>query len=200
MSSTHQDENILSHDYDGIREYDNPTPGWWHAIFLGCTVFAVLYLIFFHISPMGWTIFEQQEATAKRINDKAAAVLKATYGSLAPDQPNLLRLSADTNARAAGKAIFEGRCAACHMPDGRGLVGPNLTDDFGKNIKTPEDVYKTVSGGVAGTAMIAWEPQMGRDDVVLAAAYVISLRGTNVAGGKAPEGEPLPEWPKPAAE
>ncbi|MBK7406315.1 MAG: c-type cytochrome [Phycisphaerales bacterium] len=200
MSSTHQDDNLMAHDYDGIREYDNPTPGWWHAIFIVCVLFAGAYLLFFHLSPYGWTIFDQQDATAKRINDKAQAILKATYGSLTPDQDNLVRLSGNTNALAAGKAIFEGRCAACHMPDGRGLVGPNLTDDFAKNYKMPGDIYKVVSGGVPGTAMVAWEPLLGRDDVVLAASYVISLRGAHPANPKAPEGEPLPEWPKPAGE
>ncbi len=31
-------------------------------------------------------------------------------------------------ALAQGRALFAARCAACHAPDGRGLVGVNLTD------------------------------------------------------------------------
>ena len=28
-----EQDRLLDHDYDGIREYDNPMPRWWVAIF-----------------------------------------------------------------------------------------------------------------------------------------------------------------------
>ena len=35
-------DQLLDHEYDGIQEYDNPCPGWWHAIFLLTVLFSVV--------------------------------------------------------------------------------------------------------------------------------------------------------------
>ena len=35
----------------------------------------------------------------------------------------------DVGEIAAGKEIFVKTCAPCHLADGGGVVGPNLTDD-----------------------------------------------------------------------
>lgn len=195
----HHEPQVLDHNYDGIQEYDNPTPGWWNLIFYGAIVFSVLYIIFFHFSPYGWTYADQMKWRQAAIAKRQQAAAKASYGSLEPARDNLMRLSANKAALDAAKGLFMGKCAACHTQTGGGLVGPNLTDDVAKNIKQPEDVFKVISQGVTGTAMPAWEPQIGKDDCVLLAAYVIALRGTNVEGGKAPEGEPMPQWPAPRA-
>ena len=34
------ESRLMAHDYDGIREYDNPLPGWWSAVFAATFVFA----------------------------------------------------------------------------------------------------------------------------------------------------------------
>ena len=199
MDRESHEPQVLDHNFDGIQEYDNPTPGWWSLIFYGAMVFSVLYFLFFNFSPYGWTAQDQMNWQKAAMEKRAAATAAASYGSLEPTQSNLMRLSVQPAVIKTAKNLFNGRCAACHTQNGGGLVGPNLTDNVAKNIKMPEDVYKVVSGGVPGTAMIAWEPQLGKDDCVILAAYVISLRGTNVQGGKAPEGEPMPAWPAPPA-
>ena len=199
MDQESHEPQVLDHNFDGIQEYDNPTPGWWNLIFYGAMVFSVLYVLFFNFSPYGWTAQYQMKWQKAAMEKRAAATVAASYGSLEPTQSNLMRLSVQPAAIAAAKKLFSGRCAACHTQNGGGLVGPNLTDNVAKDIKMPEDVYKVISKGVPGTAMIAWEPQLGKDNCALLAAYVISLRGTNVQGGKAPEGEPMPAWPAPPA-
>ncbi len=204
MSTTPNDpgrgDKLMTHDYDGIREYDNPTPGWWHAIFIGSCLFALVYFAAFHLSPWGtrWGAHARHD----RAVAAAAAASLAQLGPLAGDEATLMSLSTKELALSKGGAIFATRCVACHRTDAGGMpaLGPNLTDDYGKNIKTPEDIYRTVTTGVAGTAMVAWLPQMGKDDCVLAAAYVISLRGTNVPGGLEPNGEEMPAWPAPVAD
>ena len=40
-------DRLLEHDYDGIKEYDNPLPGWWRAIFWGSAVPALLWGVAF---------------------------------------------------------------------------------------------------------------------------------------------------------
>lgn len=201
MSTEHNDpghgDRLMTHDYDGIREYDNPTPGWWHAIFITSVVFSVLYFLVFHMSPIGdkWEVHARHDAAAKR----AAAASLERLGELTSDEAKLMSLSVNEAAVGMGRAVFAGTCATCHRADGGGMpsLGPNFTDDFGKNIKMPEDIYNTIVNGIPGTAMQSWKSQMTEEDMILAAAYVISLRGTNVADGKEPEGERLPEWPAP---
>lgn len=46
-------DELLDHDYDGIREYDNPLPPWWINMFYITIVWAVLYLLYFHITEWG---------------------------------------------------------------------------------------------------------------------------------------------------
>ena len=89
-----------------------------------------------------------------------------------------------------GAKIFATRCASCHAEDGRGLIGPNLTDNYQMHGMTRMDVFKTVRGGVPGTAMPAWSEQMPAPDVVSVSAYVIAMRGANVKG-KEPQGQPV---------
>ena len=204
MSETPNDtgrgDKLMTHDYDGIREYDNPTPGWWHAIFIGSVLFSLLYWGVFHLSPWGdkWGVYARHDNAEKA----AAAAAFAQLGELNSDTDTLMRLSTKEAALTKGAAIFATKCIACHGTNAGGMVGLglNLTDDYGKNIKTPEDIYNTVANGVPDTAMIANLPQIGRDDCILVAAYVVSLRGTNTPGGLPPEGEQMPAWPTPPSE
>lgn len=81
-----------------------------------------------------------------------------------------------------GAAIFKEKCVACHAANGEGLVGPNLTDNFQIHGATRRDIYLTIRGGVAGTAMIAWGDQLSLPESNAAAAYSAALRGKKLAG------------------
>jgi cytochrome c oxidase cbb3-type subunit 3 len=191
-----RDDNLMSHEYDGIREYDNPTPGWWHAIFIGSVVFSIAYFLVFHISPQGPAL--RPEARHAAATERAAEASYGRFGELTGDRARLVELSANTEAVATGASIFSANCAACHGQQGEGLVGPNLTDDFAKNVKMPEDVYATVMSGIVEKGMPAWAVPLGKNNAVLVASYVVSLRGKNVQGIKPAEGEEMPAWPAPA--
>ena len=188
-------DKLTGHNYDGIREYDNPTPGWWHAIFIGSIVFSVAYFAVFHLSS--WQDDLTPETRHARATERAAAESFALLGELTADGPSLMRLASSEIAVGKGRAIFNGQCIACHGPNAGGVpgLGLNLTDDAGKNVRTPEDVYRTIAEGVTGTAMLPWGPVIGEDDSILAAVYVISIRGTNTPGGLPPEGDLMPAWP-----
>jgi len=96
----------------------------------------------------------------------------------------------DAASLESGKAIFQTNCIACHMADGGGGIGPNLTDNYwilGAGIK---NVYQTISeGGRSGKGMIPWKTTLSPEEMQQVASYVLSLQGTTPANPKDPEGE-----------
>lgn len=180
---------LMAHSYDGIREYDNPLPGWWRAIFWGSIVFAAGYFVWFHIAGYGQTPAQKYEAALAEYNGKKQ--LREAADAANVNEELIKRDAGDSNVTAHGAEIFASRCASCHTADGRGLIGPNLTDLFQLHGTTRMDIFNTVRTGVPGTAMPAWGEQMAASDVVAVASFVVTLRGKNVAGGKAPQGQPV---------
>lgn len=188
-----EEPHILDHAYDGIREYDNPLPGWWSSIFIGTIVFSGFYLLYFHVVGWGATPDDKYRGALVEYDGKRDVRERAELASI--DEKTLAERVADPEVVARGTKVFAERCASCHGAAGNGLIGPNLTDEFQRHGSTRLDIYKTVRGGVAGTAMIAWGDQLPPADLVAAASYVITLRGTNVPG-KQPEGLPVGPFAK----
>jgi cytochrome c oxidase cbb3-type subunit 3 len=182
---------LTDHEYDGIREYDNPTPGWWYWLFGGSVVFSVLYLVFFHFSVAGWTV---EDAWS---NDQRAEFVRifGSVGELKKDDQSILKQRDNPQFMTIAKAAFIGNCSACHAKDGGGLVGVNLCDDTFKNIKNVSDIFKVITDGANAGAMPAWKRTFSDNERVILAAYVASLRGTRPGNPKAAEGDPLPPWP-----
>lgn len=182
-------DHLMDHEYDGIREYDNPTPGWWHMIFLGTIFFSVLYIAFWHFSPLAWTAQEAWSAQQAREDEKLFA-----SGEITNDEATLARLMTNKALMSRAEGHFVKNCAVCHAADGGGTIGPNLTDDHYKNITKITQLYEVITNGAAEGAMPAWSANFSEKDRVLLAAYVASLRGTKPAAPKAAEGEVLPAW------
>lgn len=44
---------LLDHDYDGIKELDNDLPLWWLYLFYFSIVFAIVYMLYFHVFHTG---------------------------------------------------------------------------------------------------------------------------------------------------
>ena len=53
---------LLPHECDGIREYDNPMPFWWSALFWATFFFSVPYFVFYHAGGVGKTLSEGYES------------------------------------------------------------------------------------------------------------------------------------------
>lgn len=177
---------LLDHDYDGIKELDNNLPPWWVYLFYACIVFSIVYLVRFEI--MG---ADDQEMELKK--EMAQAKIEvAEYMKTAPDlmDEKTVTLLTEGADLAEGKTIFETNCAACHRADAGGQIGPNLTDDnwiLGGGIK---NLFHTVTnGGRDGKGMIAWKGTLKPKEIQKVASYIISLKGSNPADAKAPEGE-----------
>jgi cytochrome c oxidase cbb3-type subunit 3 len=181
-----EQEIILDHNYDGIRELDNALPPWWVYMFYATIVFAAVYLVRFQIMDGDTPEMEYEKAVA------SARIEINKYKTTAPDlitAENLILLT-DAKDLKRGRAVFNLNCASCHLGDGGGGIGPNLTDEFwllGGGIK---NVFATISnGGRNGKGMIAWNKTLKPADMAKVASYVLSMQGTTPAKGKAPQGE-----------
>ncbi|MDD7887484.1 cbb3-type cytochrome c oxidase N-terminal domain-containing protein [Flavivirga sp. 57AJ16] len=179
-------EIILDHNYDGIKELDNNLPPWWLYGFYMSIIFAAVYLLKYHVFN-GDTQIDELETELAEAKTAIEAYKKTAKDLVDINTVTLLTEAADLNA---GKKIFETTCVACHMADGGGGIGPNLTDQnwiLGGDIKS---VFRTVSeGGRSGKGMIAWKQQLKPLEIAQVASYVLTFQGTTPANPKAPEGD-----------
>lgn len=171
---------LLDHDYDGIRELDNQLPEWWLFIFGATVIFAFIYWL--HYEVAGGPSTDQELAVAMeahKANQKQAPLL---------GEDRLAALFTAENI-AGGSKVFADKCAVCHGPQGGGVIGPNLTDQFWLHGQgTRADVFKAIAEGVPAKGMPAWRDLVPEDELVAVSSFVHSLKGTNVPGGKEAQG------------
>lgn len=182
-------EDILTdHAYDGIQEYDNPTPRWWELLFVLSIVFAPIYALWFHAPTEGRTLAAAYE---KDLADN----LSLQFGDLRlqPDEQTILAYMNHELAK-VGAATFATNCVSCHGREAEGISGPNLTDDSYKNVKQIADIAKVIQNGAANGAMPAWGNRLTTNEIVVVSSYVASLRGENRPGRPA-EGNVIEPWP-----
>jgi cytochrome c oxidase cbb3-type subunit 3 len=183
----------MDHAYDGIHEFDNPLPGWWRATFWATIVFAAGYWVWFHVTPWHSTDDSRYQKALASYNE--GRELRAAREAANVSEDMLAQEASNPTTLDHGAKIFATRCASCHTEDGKGLIGPNLTDNYQLHGDSRMDIYNTISNGVQGTAMPAWGEQMPATDVVAVAAFVIPMRGKNIPG-KASEGHPVEPFKK----
>ncbi len=196
---------LLEHEIDGIREYDNPLPGWWKWLFWASIGYSVYYVALFHIG-VGPSIFDDFD-TARADYFQAQ---EAKFGDLEISETTISMLSRETDLMAAMRKRFQGTCATCHGAEANGLAGPNLTDDYWLHGGMRMEIYQTIRNGVKGKAMKSWLGDLGPSGVLTMAAYINSIRSTNVVGTRGQEGvyfdpallvlpDPAPVAPTPGA-
>ncbi len=177
---------VLTHNYDGIRELDNVLPPWWVYLFYASIVFAIIYAVRFSMNDLN----QIEEYNTEVVEAKAAF---EEWKKTAKDYVDVSSVTVLTEKAdlVAGKQVYTQNCAVCHKADGGGSIGPNLTDDkwiLGGGVK---NVFTTISkGGRPNKGMEAWAKKgLKAQQIQQVASYILSLQGTNPAGGKAPEGE-----------
>lgn len=181
-------ELILDHNYDGIKELDNNLPPWWLYGFYATIVFGVIYMVRYHVlnADDQFAEYEIEYAEAQRAIEEYK---KTTKNLVDINTVEILTEASDLNA---GQKIFETNCVACHMADGGGGIGPNLTDEnwiLGGGIK---NVFKTISeGGRDGKGMVAWKASLKPLEMAQVASYVLKFQGTTPANPKEAEGDVL---------
>jgi cytochrome c oxidase cbb3-type subunit 3 len=182
------------HEWDGIREYDNPLPRWWLYIFYATVVWAVGYWILMPAWPLvsdytrGLLGHSQRREVAEAV--QAQKIARQGLGDkLATASP--AEIEADPSlheaAMAWGKSAFGDNCATCHGSGAQGAKGyPNLNDDIWLWGGTLDDIRHTITVGVRSTSeetRMSQMPAFGRDGILDskqindAAEFVLNLTG-----------------------
>ncbi len=179
-----EEENLLDHEYDGIREYDHPLPRWWVLIFWGSFIFAIGYFLHWSVFKRGLSAHQEYAADMAAAREAQA---KAAMGDKVSEE-GLAKLMTNSAMMADAQGVYKARCEVCHGAKGEGKIGPNLTDDsWIHGGGTLMDIHKVVGEGVAAKGMPAWNRQLTPIELSKVVAFIGSLRNTNVPG-KAPEG------------
>ena len=173
-----------SHTYDGIEEHDNHLPNWWLLTLWGAVVFGFAYWTYYHLIPEPSSLQAEYQA---ELAD--AAKLAAASGGLSGEK--LAAVVKDPAAQQAGAAVFAQYCVACHLAQGQGVIGPNLTDNYWMNgTGTAAEIAALVEAGIPAKGMPQWGPLLGPQKIMEVTAFVRTLRGRNVPG-KEPQGNPV---------
>lgn len=188
----HSGVETTGHEWDGIRELDNPLPRWWLYIFYGCIVIAAIYWVLMPSWPgvnsyakgvLGQSDrveVAKQLASLERLRGAEGAMLRSASLETIEADPKL-----QAYALAVGQSVFGDNCATCHGVGGTGSKGyANLRDDVWLWGGALGDIQHTIQVGVRADNPNTRQSQMpafGRDKILPAAQvddlteYVVSL-------------------------
>lgn len=168
------------HEWDGIKELNNPLPRWWLWSLYATIIWGVAYTIAYPAWPMltgatqgviGGNARDEVAVEIARF-DTANAAIKAQL--IATD---LAQVAANPELQAfaqnAGAAVFRTNCATCHGAGAAGVIGkgyPNLLDDdwlWGGDL---DAIMTTITHGVRNTedpdARFSEMPRFGIDELL----------------------------------
>jgi cytochrome c oxidase cbb3-type subunit 3 len=183
-------DELLSHDADGIREFDNALPRWWLYGFYFTIAFAIVYYVNYHV--LAQPLVGHKGLAARYEAEMAAAPRRGPGpgGAAAP----ALALLTDADSLAKGQAIFNGMrnlCHTCHRQDLGGVIGPNLTDDLWLHGCAPEQIRQNITTGFPAKGMLPFGSgqALSDDELLQVVSYVVSKRGSNPNNPKAVDPE-----------
>ena len=204
MSKREPDEvtgvETTGHEWDGIRELDNPLPRWWLYMFWAGVVVAAVYWVLMPAWP-GVRSYTQGVLGQSDRADVVVALndLKTVRGAQAArlKTASLEEIERDPELQAyaqqVGQSVFGDNCATCHGTGGVGTKGyANLRDDVWLWGGSLEDIRHTIEVGIRADhpqTRFSQMPAFGRDQMLTAAEvsdlteYVVALSGrpANVA-------------------
>lgn len=178
--SDNQDK-IREHVFDGIEEYDNRLPNWWlFTLYASIAVFVLGWFVYYQTPFRLPNDQERIDRAIADIESKKQAELESMLASLSDD--SLREMSKNPEHTAAGKAIFEAKCAACHGMDlsatlgGIQLPGLPLNDKEWKYGGEPLKIMGIVTEGSPDVTkgMVAWKTQLSPAGIAQVVAYILS--------------------------
>ncbi len=185
------------HEWDGLKELNNPLPRWWVWVFLVTIVWSVWYFVVYPAWPTlsghtlgtgGYTQFAELRESQAEIKQRQQAYLErfneADYDEVL-DDPELYAF-----AMAGGASAFKDNCATCHGTGAAGFKGyPNLIDDdwlWGGRLT---DIHQTLQYGIRADnydTRLSQMPAFGKDkllnreEINAVVDYVLSLSDEDV--------------------
>ncbi|MEM0928012.1 MAG: cytochrome-c oxidase, cbb3-type subunit III [Pseudomonadota bacterium] len=149
----HTGVQTTGHEWDGIKELNNPLPRWWLIVFYATIFWALIYCIFMPSFPglpglrghsdRNNVAEEMTMAQAERSELANRLLTTASLEEIERD-PELFQF-----AMAAGRSAFGDNCATCHGVGGRGFRGyPSLADDVWLWGGTLSDIKQTLLHGI----------------------------------------------------
>lgn len=195
------------HEWDGLKELNNPAPRWWLWVFFLCCLWSIGYWVVYPAWPTlsgegerggtkgrwEWTQYKKlhsEQAEIETIRGERLEKLKALPLAEIQKDAELYAF-----AVAGGRTAFRENCAACHGTGAQGGKGyPNLNDDDWLWGGSLEEIYKTIRYGARSGHAEAHDsamPAFGRDQALTkqeisdVADYVLSFsgKGTNTESG-----------------
>ena len=182
----HEEDIMLDHEYDGIRELGNKLPPWWNYLYMITIAFALIYVTYYSFLGMGPTSVEEWTEEMKVAK---AEVKAASGGKEAVTEANVTLLK-DEASVSKGKEIFAANCTPCHGALGEGnTIGPNLTDEYWIYGGKINNLFHTITNGT-NKGMQAWKGVLKPEEIQKVASFVlVKLQGSNPPNAKAPQGK-----------
>ena len=180
-----ENDIMLDHDYDGIKELDNSLPPWWKYGFYLTIVISIVYMYYYHMGGNGPSSLQEYAAEVEKGEEEKAAYLAKSANNV--DENTVVLL--DASGIAAGEQIFQTSCAACHAKDGGGGVGPNLTDSYWLHGGSLQDIFKSIKYGWPDKGMKSWKDDFSPKQIAEVSSYVQSLKGKQPVAPKEKQGD-----------
>ncbi len=174
---------ILDHDYDGIKEYDNPLPTWWLVTFLMTIIFGFHYWIHYEFGG-GQTVLQELGQDLAKLES-----MQKSAPDVGDSEADLNKLVGAAAVLASGESVYQAKCAVCHGQALEGTIGPNLVDSYWIHGKGGlAGVAKVIREGVLDKGMPAWGSLLKSDEVGALTVFIASRKGTTPANPKGPQG------------
>jgi len=180
MNNNDSDIKLREHVYDGIEEYDQKLPNWWLFTLYITIVWFIIYWVGYYQLPLGLkSDTEKIDSAIAAIEEKKQAELEEMMASINND--SLKEMATDASHVAAGEAIFQTKCIACHGADlsatlnGIPLPGVPLNDAEWNYGSTPLEIMNIVTNGSPDVTkgMIAWSTQLSPAEIAQVVAYIL---------------------------
>ena len=173
MNDQPNEVQLLEHEADGIKELDNLLPRWWVWLFHITVAFSVVYMFYYHVAGAG----DLQAAEYTKEWNRGEAIKSASIAKF-ESGIDTLTPSMDKAVLGDGQQLYVNYCAPCHRPDGGGLVGPNLCDDYWIHGSNYLDNLKVIINGVPEKGMLTWRGVLKPSEIQAVASYIHQFRGT----------------------
>ncbi|MDF1863006.1 MAG: cbb3-type cytochrome c oxidase N-terminal domain-containing protein [Verrucomicrobiales bacterium] len=172
---------LRDHVYDGIEEYDQKLPNWWlFTLYITIVWFIFAWVAYYQMPLDMLSKPEKIDQQIAAIEAKKQAELEEMMASLTDE--SLVEMSQDESHIAAGEALFQTKCIACHGTDlsatmnGIALPGVPLNDAEWKYGAKPLEIMNIVTNGSPDITkgMIAWNTQLSPSEIAQVVSYILS--------------------------